>query len=62
MLCDFRARPDTIQVDLKVPLVHRVYEIIQPGDVFRFQHQEVPLGPENFQVDLNVPSVWKNNG
>ncbi len=57
MLCDFRVRSDTIQVDLKMPLVHRVYKIIQPGEVFRFQHREVPLGPANFQVDLNVQSV-----
>ena len=57
MLCDFRVRSDTIQVDLKMHLVHRVYKIIQPGEVFRFQHREVPLGPANFQVDLNIQSV-----
>ena len=36
-----------------------MYEIIHSGDVFRFLHREVPFRPENVQVDLNVPSVWK---
>ena len=58
---DFQVRPGNFQVDLKNAQVPRVYEIIHSGDVFRFLHREEPFRPENFQVDLNVPSVWKNN-
>ena len=51
----FSGRPENAQVP-------RAYEISHSGDVFRFIHREVPFRLESFQVDLNVPSVWKNNG